>query len=121
MNITDLLKPKVDGVGSFIKPKKGAIMPLPEMPANYSVVVDWPTTATITWANGADATSVRHELSTDGGVTWDRLDDDQVPTTTSDHSLPQGATVHLRAKSVNASGESGYTSPVVVVTGSYDP
>ena len=94
---------------------------IPQPPTDYSAIVDLPTFCTITWVNGAGAVSVRHEISTDGGTTYVRLDDDQVPTTTSDHSLPIKSTCYLRAKSVNADGESGYCAPVVVITGSYDP
>lgn len=95
-------------------------MALPQPPTNYSANVDLPTFTTISWANGADAVSVRHELSTDNGATWNRLDDDHVPAVTSDHSLPVDSVVLLRAKSVNASGESAYTEPVQVTTGNYN-
>jgi len=95
-------------------------MPLPQPPTNYTAVVDLPTFTTISWVNGADAVSVRHELSINNGSTWDRLDDDQVPTVTSDHSLPVDSVVLLRAKSVNAAGESAYTTPVQVTTGNYN-
>ena len=94
-------------------------MPLPQPPTEYAAVVDPPTFTTISWVNGADAVSVRHEISTDGGQSWARLDDDRVPTVTSDHSLPQSATCQLRAKSVNPDGESAYTDVVEVVTGNY--
>lgn len=101
-------------------------MALPSPPTNYAAVVDPPAYCTLSWVNGAGAVSVRHEVSTDG-VNWSRLDDDQVPTTTSDHSLPypppSGNTmqVYLRAKSINADGESEYTPVVTVITRSYDP
>lgn len=105
-------------------------MPLPTAPTNYTAVVDPPSFGTLSWVNGANAVSVRHEVSIDGGQTWSRLDDDQVPTTTSDHSLPYPEptqagnatmTVMLRAKSINADGESGYTSVVSVITTEYAP
>lgn len=103
---------------------------LPQPPASYTAVLDPPTFCTLSWVNGAGAVSVRHEVSIDGGATWARLDDDQVPTTTSDHSLPQPPSssagtntllVMLRAKSVNADGESAYTPTVSVTTTEYVP
>ena len=96
-------------------------MALPDPPTNYQAVLDYPTFTTISFTNGNGAVTVRHELSTDGGVTWSRLDDDIVPTTTSDHSLPTNCVCYLRAKSVNGSGSSAYTPEIVVVTGDYDP
>lgn len=95
-------------------------MSLPASPTNYAAVVDLPTFFTLSWVNGAGAVSVRHELSIDGGATWSRLDDDQVPTVTSDHSLPEDSTVLLRAKSVNADGSSDYTPVIEVQTGNYN-
>lgn len=103
---------------------------VPQPPTNYTAVLDPPSYCTLSWVNGAGAVSVRHEISTDGGTTWSRLDDDQVPVTASDHSLPypeptlagtSTLTVLLRAKSVNASGESGYTPVVSVTTTEYVP
>lgn len=94
---------------------------LPEAPTNYTATLDPPTFCTLSWINGDGAASVRHEISTDGGATWNRLDDDTVPTTTSDHSLPESSTCLLRAKSRNAAGDSPYTPVVTVVTGGYNP
>jgi hypothetical protein len=93
-------------------------VPTPDPPTNYAAVVDI-ATVTLSWVNGAGAETVRHEVSYDGGATYVRLDDDVVPTTTSDHGLNQDAACLLRAKSVNADGTSGYTPPVSVVTGGY--
>lgn len=95
-------------------------MPPPEPPADYSAAVDI-ATVTLSWVNGAGAETVRHEVSYDGGTTYVRLDDDAVPTTTSDHGLNQDSVCHLRAKSVGAGGESGYTPPVEVTTTHYEP
>lgn len=94
---------------------------LPQPPTNYTAVLDLPTFCTLSWVNGAGATTVRHEISSDNGTTWRRLDDDTVPTTTSDHSLPESSTCLLRAKSVNASGSSVYTPTVTVTTAGYEP
>lgn len=103
---------------------------LPSAPTNYTAVMDGPTFCTLSWDNGADAETVRHELSTDGGATWQFIDYDTVPTVTSDHSLPGpgssvGGTntlaVLLRAKSANQYGESGYTPVVSVVATEYVP
>lgn len=92
---------------------------LPGPPTSYAATVEI-ANVTLTWVNGANATQVIHEVSYDGGVTYNRLDHDEPPTVTSDHSLNQDATAHLRAKSTNASGESAYCTPVVVQTGNYN-
>ena len=103
-------------------------MSLPNPPTNYAAVVDPPSFCTLSWVNGAGATSVRHEYSIDNGATWQRLDDAQVPATTSDHTLPypetsaggtNTMTVLLRGKSRNAEGDSAYTPVVSVVTTEY--
>lgn len=92
---------------------------LPSPPTNYAATVDI-TTVTLSWVNGANAVSVRHEYSRDG-QNWSRLDDDTVPTVTSDHSLQEVNTLYyLRAKSVNPDGESDYTPVVTVTTGDYE-
>jgi hypothetical protein len=93
----------------------------PDAPTNYAAELDYPTTVYLSWVNGAGAVTVRHEFSTNSGVTWSRLDDDIVPVTESSHSLPENSVVYLRAKSVSGSGSSDYAPVVVVVTGTYDP
>lgn len=93
---------------------------IPGAPTNYAGEVDI-TTVTLTWANGANAQTIRHEVA-DDGVNWQRLDDDTVPTITSDHSLPeQNKVFYLRAKSRNADGDSGYTPVIQVKSGVYEP
>lgn len=95
-------------------------MPLPNPPTNYAATVDI-TTVTLFWVNGANAQTVCHEYSIDN-QTWHRLDDDTVPTVTSDHSLQeQNTKYYLRAKSRNAEGDSAYTPVVEVTTGEYIP
>lgn len=92
----------------------------PEPPSDYVALVDWPTYTEIWFTAGAGAHYTRHEISVDGGETWQRLDDDYAPVEYSTHSLPEDSTCLLRAKSVSAAGVgSAYCDPVIVVTGSY--
>jgi hypothetical protein len=93
---------------------------LPGPPTSYAVTVDLQA-ITLTWVNGAGATSVVHEFSKDG-VNFEVRD--TVPATDTELfcSMPEPDTLyHLRAKSVNEDGESDYTPVIQVTTGHYDP
>lgn len=94
---------------------------VPQPPANYMALCDGITYTEIWFTSGDGAAYTRHEISVDGGATWYRLDDDYAPVEYSDHSLPQDSVCLLRAKSVGPDWqESGYTEPVLVVTGNYN-